>query len=917
MSDIQFVFDNEQLNRLFPYYILINKDFTISGYGSALSKIVPFSAHHSFKELFKMVDQADGTTHEPYFTDQAAHQLSLILVSNPDIYLQGSLEYLKPSGQFLFIGTLKAAPQSKVMSDLSGDATGNALYNNDFYGKVLNKIPADIVVFDTNHVYQFLNAGAISDPELRQWLVGKTDEDYCIRRNRPLSLAAERRANFNEVMKTKHLKSWEEEIVKPDGSKVYLLRNMYPVLDEHGEVELVIGYGINITDRKLVEEQLEVNEKRYRDLYNFSPALIYTHDPEGMLLTVNPAICSVLGYNSEEIVNKNIKSLLPAIDQEKIQNDYLNKINVDGQSKGVFRMNHKNGGTKYLLYQNFRVEENGNSPYIIGFSQDITDRIKTEKELLLAKHATENIAKVKETFLANMSHEIRTPMNGILGVTNLLAKTRLDDQQNNYANLISESVNNLLTIINDILDMEKIGSGGIEFENQPFKVVDKIWSVIQTFQHKAEQKNLSLVFNNDLPANLVVIGDQYRLAQVITNLLSNAIKFTHRGSITTALGLIHYSEQDVIIEFSVHDTGIGISESRFGVIFDPFVQASSNTTRKFGGTGLGLSICKSLVEMQGGHIKVSSKLNEGTTFTFNLRYKRGALQMVQEPKRDRLHFEKINKRILVAEDIELNQFLVRTSLESWGCQVDIAGNGLEAIKKVKQSDYDLILMDIQMPEMDGLTATRHIREMADTDKAHLPIIAFTANALKGDSKQYIDAGMNDYIIKPYTEDKLHEKIIETLKTHEHHVARPQTITAPVAAAPAEEAVPEPVEVVVVNNDPAVEDKPKLYNISMIESIGKNNPAFVDKMIVMFVDIISKDFDTLKGAAADNNWDEVAQIAHKMKSTFGNMGVTSLLQQIRDLESRAENPRESVEVLEKELTLVLAQLKGDYPVLFPA
>jgi len=741
-------------------------------------------------------------------------------------------------------------------------------------------------------------------------MIGKTDEDYCRERNKPMSIAIERRSHFNEVMRTKQLKTWEEKVTNPDGSIAYLLRNMHPVLNQQNDIEFVIGYGIDITERKHIEEQLKINEKRYHDLYEFSPALIYTHDIEGKMLSVNPAICNVLGYEPEEIVNKNIKLLLPVADRDKLQDEYLDKVNTEGVSKGIFRINHKNGGIRYLLYQNYRVEEEDAAPYIIGFSQDITERIKAERELLLAKHTSETIAKVKETFLANMSHEIRTPINGIVGVTNLLTKTNLDEQQRNYANLISKSVNNLLNIINDILDLEKIGSGKIEFENQAFKVVDKIWSTIQLFQYQAQQKNLNLVFKNNLHANLVIIGDQFRLAQILSNLLSNAIKFTPVGSITVNLSLIHYSESDVIIEFLVKDTGIGINENRLSVIFDPFVQAASNTTREFGGTGLGLSICKSLIEMQGGNINLSSKPNEGTTFVFNLPFKRGMLHMIHEENQEDLSFAKIGKKILVAEDIELNQFLVKTMLESWGCEVDIAANGIQALQKVTETDYDLILMDIQMPEMDGITATKLIRQLPQPQKSNVSIIAFTANALKGDSKQYLEAGMDDYITKPYTEEKLHRKIVDVLRakgklSNEVFVTDKNNHMVP---------TPEITENIGKNDTPHT-DHPKLYNTSTIESISKDNPAFLEKMIVMFVDIVAKDFNVLKAAADNNDWHEVGQIAHKLKSTLGNMGVTSLLPFIAELEAGTGDRLANVKGLDEGIARVLEQIKTDYQAIF--
>jgi len=891
-----FTFDNEQLNRLFPYYILINKDFSIEGFGSALIKIIGKQPGQYFNNVFKIIDHGNGNAQQGSLTELGGFNMKISVTAAPGTVLQGNLEYLKQTGKYLFTGDVVSVDkdlktvESIIQEDLS---TARKTFDEHFFERVLNELPSDVVVLDTDHKYQFINPGAIKDPELRKWTIGKTDEEYCAYRNRPQSLATVRRQNFNEVMRTKQQRTWEEHITIPDGSVRTMVRNMCPVLDEQNNVDFIIGYGLDITDRKKVEEQLKINEKRYRDLYNFSPALIYTHNLTGTMLSVNPAILTVLGYSSDEVVNKNITILLPAADQDKVQTEYLQKVNASGISKGVFRASHKNGSIKYLFYQNYKVEEHDSLSYIIGFSQDITERILAEKELLLAKRNTEKMAKVKDTFLANMSHELRTPMNGILGVTNLLSKTTLNSQQAHYAQLISDSVNNLLTIINDILDMEKISSGNIEFDHRAFKIVDKVKSLVHSFQYKAEQKQLQLSLNNTLPSNLVIIGDHHRLAQILTNLLSNAIKFTNKGSIDVGLSLLHYTDTDVIIEFAVKDTGIGINENRVNTIFDPFVKGSAKVTQ-FGGTGLGLSISKNLVEMQGGNIELSSKVNTGSTFTFSLPFKRGLLQEVSEIKTPVLNLSKINKKILVAEDIELNQFLVKTMLESWGGSVDIAVNGKEAIDMVRQNRYDLILMDIQMPEMDGITATRHIRELADTEKAQIPIIAFTANTLQGDAKLYRDAGMNDYITKPYAEEKLHEIITGVL-----NLAAPKV---------------EPTEDILIDELKlqSAEPEERLYNISMIEAIGKSNPAFVEKMIVMFVDFVAKDFEKIKEAAAKSNWTEVGQIAHKLKSTFGNMGVTSLVPHVVDLETKTGDPNALIKALDLGLEKVFSQLKQDYP-----
>ena len=648
-----------------------------------------------------------------------------------------------------------------------------------FYEHVLNNIPSDIAVFDKEHRYLFLNPIAIKNPELRKWMIGKKDEDYFLHTNKPKQIADKRREQFNEVITNKKLIAWEEELIRPDGKKEYHIRNMYPAIDEEGNVTLVIGYGVNITERKLIEQQLERKEKRYRDLFNYSQALICTHDLNGKILSVNPALCNTLGYQSDQLINRTLVEFIPEKDRLHFKPEYLDKIATDEKTGGVFRVISKDGRILFLLFQNYKVQEFGEEPYVIGFSQDITDRVKAEKELLVAKKMTEESAKAKEIFLANMSHEIRTPMHGILGIAGLLAKTKLDAEQENYINLITESANNLVVIINDILDIEKIGSGKFEFEKVDFKIAEKLSTTIQSFQYKAEEKGIKIELKYDFSPNLVVKGDPYRLSQILNNLMSNALKFTKQGKIIVKGTIEEENEEAIFMKFTVTDTGIGIKKDKLSIIFDPFTQASSDTTRKYGGTGLGLSICKNLVEMQGGIISVDSEEGIGTTFSFTIPYDCG-FNIIPNKGETEINTDKsiFNfKKILMAEDVIVNQFLARVILESGGFKVDIANNGVEALDLFEKNDYDLILMDIQMPEMDGVTTTAKIRQLQDEKKANIPIIALTANALVGNEKEYYDAGMNACLTKPFTQEKLFEVLTKVLNPSLNlHVSNKRNIT---------------------------------------------------------------------------------------------------------------------------------------------
>jgi PAS domain S-box-containing protein len=739
---------------------------------------------------------------------------------------------------------------------------------SSFFEEILDKVPAEILVADPEYRFLYANAQAIPDTTLREWMIGKTNEEFCTYTGRPVTMARARRMVFEKARRTRKAVEWAESAQDSEGVVQHFLHRIFPVFDNQGNLEEVIIYVVRITETKEFEEKVRVHEKRYRDLFNHSQALICTHDLEGRLLTVNPATCRILGYEEQEMLGRNLAEFIPEKHRSKFEEEYLGPIRLNnGAVSGEFCVLHKEGEEIYLLYKNYRREEPGAEPYVIGFSQDITDRIKMEKELRFTKQLTDEIARAKESFLAHMSHEIRTPMNGILGIASLLSKTQLEPQQRNYLQLIQESANNLLVIVNDILDLEKIVAGKLQLETIPFKIVDKIATIIQSFIYRAEEKELGLIFQNFIPADLFVKGDPYRLSQVLNNILSNALKFTESGHITIVTGIRERSDDEVVVEITISDTGIGIVKERLSTIFEPFEQADATISRKYGGTGLGLAICKNMIEMQNGELLVQSEEGKGSSFTIRLPYQQSIAVTPENETRQEIDYKSLGpRRVLVAEDVELNQFLARHILESWDFQVVIAGNGREAIEQLGKEAFDFILMDVQMPEMDGIEATHRIRNMADPIKANIPIIALTANALKGDSEKYIAAGMTDYLAKPFDEERLFRVISRNLSG----VKKPSS--------------DEPNH---KNNKEIMAENSRLYDLTMVQSVSGGDEGFIKKMVALFIETVPQNVQELKNALQAENWEQVGKTAHKLKSTIDSMGIKSIHKEIRTVEANSK------------------------------
>ena len=680
------------------------------------------------------------------------------------------------------------------------------------------------------------------------------------------------------------------------GSYIWIETSIRPILNNKDEIVKLQSASRDITERRLSDEALKNSEKKYRDLINYSQAYICTHDLQGCVQAVNPYLLQMLGYTEEEVVGKNLKLFLPLLHRQHVP-AYLALFDSKKVVDGVLCILNKEREERYLYYQNYKVSEEGQEPYIIAIAQDITDRMYTERELKKAKEAAEESARVKENFLANMSHEIRTPLNGILGMAGLLAKTQLEETQQNYLKIINQSADNLLVVINDILDIAKIEAGKLELESIPFDVVETVQAAFQTLRYKAEEKEIALVLEELALDHSVLEGDPYRLNQILLNLINNAIKFTEEGSVTLSARTVEETSASLTIEFSVTDTGIGVPEDKRELIFEGFTQAYSSTTRKYGGTGLGLSICRNLVERQGGEIWVEDNPAGGSIFRFVLTFPKSKTLLPDTKEGDSIDYSSLGEvRVLLAEDNEINIFLAQAIMEGWGFKLDVAINGQEAVDLVNQHHYDIVLMDIQMPELSGMDAAQIIRAHTDPAKANVPIIALTANALKGDAEKYLSAGMNDYLSKPFEEEVLFSKIAALLP---HKVA----------GAGVQE---EPKGRILFRQHP----EGPLYSMDVIRRMSHNNEAFLNRARKLFADTVPVTVQEMQQAVQAQDWQLVSALAHKLKSTIDTMKIERLKEVVRFIESQARQQTEleevvaAVEELAHVMLLVVDQVRAE-------
>jgi PAS domain S-box-containing protein len=758
---------------------------------------------------------------------------------------------------------------------------GDLIQERDFITAVLQTCGALVVVFDTegrivlcNRAFEQVTGYSSAE------LAGKMFFDVLVSPDG----REQSRKRLEHGVSARAASAFENEWITKSGELRRISFSNVPMLNAAGDVQYYITTGIDLTDRYRTDQELLKSEMQFRSIWEASCEPMFLTDPAGIIVRVNAAFAAMLDTDPSSLEGMNVTGLFHPEEREELR-EYHRALYTSEVKERVFERELHFMHGRSGIFENLvtRVEIPGQPPQMLCILRDVTEQRRNAEELARAKESAEAanrdliaanrsleetgrlaremadraeaLSAAKSDFLANMTHEVRTPLNGILGMTGLALETELRNDQREYLELVKSSAEALLSLVNDVLDFSKYEVGKLALDCVEFSLRALVREVLRPLALRASVSGLAFesVIEDQAPDRL--IGDPQRIGQVLRNLAGNAVKFTNQGKVSVNVRAESVEGSKVTLCFSVADTGIGVPPEKHRLIFEPFTQADGSTTRKYGGTGLGLSISSGLVELMGGRIWVESEVGHGSTFHFTLTLELSAPAQANEAVRSSSATRDRSKRklrILVAEDNSVNQRLAARLLEREGHSVTIAGSGQEALdaferNQLAHTQFDLILMDVQMPDLDGLQATARIREAERGSSRRVPIVAMTAQAAESDRLRCLESGMDAYVAKPV-------HVPELMKMIESVVPGGSSMNADLISAGS-----------------SVEAQLQQLDESLALSRVGGDVELLKEVVELFLDDYPSTFEKIKGAVAGRDATALEHHAHSLKgsvSTFG-------------------------------------------------
>jgi len=918
MLDNNILLSNNDFRHLFPFHLLLDNNGRVLSAGSSLVKTVPLKSGDSFNTWFSI--------HRPYITDPTFEQIvankdSLFIIdskSTPSIKIRG--QFYQPEGaqqQLIFIGSpwfdsLDAVNEIGLnindfaihdpIIDLLHILKTNEIGMNDLK-EVLDRFKAQqkklkqLSLIATETINSIIVTNRVGEIE---W-VNKAFEKVTgyhlqeIKGKKPGSFLQGELSDQNTIRyigsQIRNGRDFTCELVNYTKSgKPYWIRiNGQPLLDSEGNIEQFFAIEEDITEQKEAILKLSWSEEKYRGIIENMDLGLVEFDNEDNVVFCNNSFTRMTGYDLSYLTGKQLSDVL----KERNPN-FEPSFRVKRRHGGItdvyeIEITDRTGESKWLLVSKALLYDTQRRiTGSIGIHLEITWRKRMELKLKRARQEAEESSKAKENFLVNMSHEIRTPMNVIMGMSRHLSGLIKDKKQDELLQSIISAANNLLVIINDVLDISKIEAGKLEIEKVGFRPRKFMQEAKNILSFKAEEKGISFrcELSDDVPE--ILVGDPFRLNQLLLNLGGNAVKFTEEGSVDCTVLLQRAQGEDVQLRFIIEDTGIGIDQDKIEEVFESFRQESNSVSRQYGGSGLGLTISRELTRLMGGSLHLESQKGLGTRVVLDLPFKIGSAQEIESPEEETEKTGQLNDvKILVVEDNLMNQSLAQSVLESYGAKTLGVSNGNDAINQLSKESFDLVLMDLRMPGMDGFETTQIMRNRLQLKTPVIALTASTRSELKHDLGK---VGINDYLLKPYQEGSLIRKIMNHLGKKQLHT------NEPIAR--------------------EVKDSGKIYDTRKLEAFTAKNPDFLKRMLQLFIEEMTSGFRDLKAAVEQNDLVKVGDLAHRMKPGVDQLMITDLYEGVKLIEQlgKKNDPNGElpalVEAMEQLLHKAIDQIKAN-------